>query len=575
MRRACFGGMLPALMLVTLASCRAEAQRPDCPAPAQEAPAPASVRGEASWRVVVELPEALADHVEVVKREDGRLQLVLSGGGDWKEQRSLLQWLLGAVALPLSPAAITELEPEALVWMLPERHPLREKEEREALGTADLEQLPYSKLVRRAGRGHYRVAPEALRRAMADPAALAKSIESIPYRSEDIEGGVEVLAVRPGGFFHALGLRNGDVVFLMGEAAPTSQKDLLDFCGLLLERRMGGVGLSRGGALDRPQTFIYEVREMSAAEEAREAPPVPHVPEVEGLAERPRTSEADDRPRPWDRPRHAPIRAREVDPGVFEIDAADLDAQLADLGQVGRQARIIPALKDGAYRGYKLIGVRPGSLYRAVGLHSGDVVLRVDEVELSSPARTMEVYSALGDKKVFAIDIERRGEPLRLTVRKVEGLAEQMGETHAAPELPPADRPDPPDDGEIRTIVIEIDADRAAAQLADLGRLGRDARIVPNYRGGRYQGFKLVGVKPGSLFRAIGIRSGDIVRTVDGRELDTPNKAIGFLQALQDQPEVVFGLERRGRPLQLTVRKVEGLAGRPDAGPIEPADVRE
>ena len=100
----------------------------------------------------------------------------------------------------------------------------------------------------------------------------------------------------------------------------------------------------------------------------------------------------------------------------------------------------------------------------------------------------------------------------------------------------------------------EVSRGMLEEQLADLSAIGRQARIVPNYRGGKYEGFKLVGVRPGSLYRALGIRSGDIVHRVNGQEIDSPNKAMALLQALRNESEVELGISRRGQRRSLNYR---------------------
>ena len=81
--------------------------------------------------------------------------------------------------------------------------------------------------------------------------------------------------------------------------------------------------------------------------------------------------------------------------------------------------------------------------------------------------------------------------------------------------------------------------------LSDLTIIVSQARVIPNYRGGKYQGFKLVGVRPGSIYRAMGIRSGDIIHDVDGMQIDSPNKAIELFSSLKESERVVVGIERR------------------------------
>ena len=97
----------------------------------------------------------------------------------------------------------------------------------------------------------------------------------------------------------------------------------------------------------------------------------------------------------------------------------------------------------------------------------------------------------------------------------------------------------------------EIDRRMIDEQLQDLSKLGSQARIVPNYRGGKYQGFKLVGVRPGSLYRSIGIRSGDVIKAINGRPIDSPNKAIELFDQLKNSSNIQLEIERRGQMKQL------------------------
>ena len=94
---------------------------------------------------------------------------------------------------------------------------------------------------------------------------------------------------------------------------------------------------------------------------------------------------------------------------------------------------------------------------------------------------------------------------------------------------------------------FEIDKQMLDEQLTDLTQLGMQARVIPNYRRGKYEGFKLVGVRPGSLYRAIGIRSGDIVRSINGKAINSPNKAMELFTQLKNSSAINLEVERRGK----------------------------
>lgn len=92
-----------------------------------------------------------------------------------------------------------------------------------------------------------------------------------------------------------------------------------------------------------------------------------------------------------------------------------------------------------------------------------------------------------------------------------------------------------------------IDKQMLDEQLTDLTQLGMQARVIPNYRKGKYEGFKLVGVRPKSLYRAIGIRSGDIIRSINGKAINSPNKAMELFTQLKNSSGINLEVERRGK----------------------------
>jgi len=100
-----------------------------------------------------------------------------------------------------------------------------------------------------------------------------------------------------------------------------------------------------------------------------------------------------------------------VDDFEYHIDRGLLDEKLQDLGALGREARVIPNYdrESGSYKGFKLIGVRPNSLYRNIGIRSGDVILQVNGEEMNSPSKALELFTKLQTSNEISLDIKRRG----------------------------------------------------------------------------------------------------------------------------------------------------------------------
>ena len=97
----------------------------------------------------------------------------------------------------------------------------------------------------------------------------------------------------------------------------------------------------------------------------------------------------------------------------------------------------------------------------------------------------------------------------------------------------------------------KIDREMLNEQLDDLSKLSKGARVIPHYRDGRPQGFKIVGVRPGSLYSHIGVRSGDVLKGVNGEEITSPNKALELYEQLKNSGNVNVEIERRGRKVAL------------------------
>jgi hypothetical protein len=74
------------------------------------------------------------------------------------------------------------------------------------------------------------------------------------------------------------------------------------------------------------------------------------------------------------------------------------------------------------------------------------------------------------------------------------------------------------------------------------------ASTVPVFENGACQGVRFAEVAPDSVYAHLGIRNDDLIRRVDGREIDTPEQALEIYSKLLQQRRVEVELERHGRP---------------------------
>ncbi|HEX9101287.1 MAG TPA: type II secretion system protein GspC [Polyangia bacterium] len=92
--------------------------------------------------------------------------------------------------------------------------------------------------------------------------------------------------------------------------------------------------------------------------------------------------------------------------------------------------------------------------------------------------------------------------------------------------------------------------------LADSTTLATAARIVPSFRDGHPDGFRLFAMRPGSLWTRLGFENGDTLQTVNGMDLTSPEKALEIYSRLRATTELAVGVVRRGQPLtaQIEIR---------------------
>ena len=83
--------------------------------------------------------------------------------------------------------------------------------------------------------------------------------------------------------------------------------------------------------------------------------------------------------------------------------------------------------------------------------------------------------------------------------------------------------------------------------LGNLSKVATQARIVPSFKNGKPNGFKLFSIKPGSIYSKIGLKNGDVIQKVNGYEMNSPDKALEIYQKLKDADSVTVDMVRRGR----------------------------
>ena len=103
-----------------------------------------------------------------------------------------------------------------------------------------------------------------------------------------------------------------------------------------------------------------------------------------------------------------------VDQGTWRVDRNLITEQFADLGTLSRQVRVVPHTIQGRPSGFRLTRLRPG-LLQQIGLINGDVLQRVNGLDINSPEEALRAYQAVQSESTVRLEILRRNSPTTLT----------------------------------------------------------------------------------------------------------------------------------------------------------------
>ncbi|MEZ4704687.1 MAG: type II secretion system protein GspC [Bdellovibrionota bacterium] len=100
---------------------------------------------------------------------------------------------------------------------------------------------------------------------------------------------------------------------------------------------------------------------------------------------------------------------------------------------------------------------------------------------------------------------------------------------------------------------IYVTREKVDATLGDLNNVVQQARMVPNFQGGKVDGFKIFGIRGGSIFQELGLKNGDVINQINGTMIDSIEKAIPMLQLLKSESSYSIDITRGGSKQTLQI----------------------
>ena len=88
---------------------------------------------------------------------------------------------------------------------------------------------------------------------------------------------------------------------------------------------------------------------------------------------------------------------------------------MADLPKLLTQARAVPYVVNGAPSGYRMDYIAPASFYEKIGIQYGDVVQRVNGVDVRDPSTMLSLFQQLKNERTVKVDLVRNNQKTTVT----------------------------------------------------------------------------------------------------------------------------------------------------------------
>ncbi len=109
------------------------------------------------------------------------------------------------------------------------------------------------------------------------------------------------------------------------------------------------------------------------------------------------------------------VFAKQVGKGTYIVDHRSLQQMISNPSKMMTDARLKPNVVNGKEEGFILSEVKTGGIYHSLGLQNGDVLLRINEYDISNPERALQAFSALKGLDRVRVDLIRSGTKMTMT----------------------------------------------------------------------------------------------------------------------------------------------------------------
>ncbi len=97
------------------------------------------------------------------------------------------------------------------------------------------------------------------------------------------------------------------------------------------------------------------------------------------------------------------------------IDRREVELAMGDLPKLLTQARAVQNTVNGSVNGFRIDYIAPTSFYEKIGVQAGDVLQRVNGVDIRDPSMMLSLLQQLKNERVVKLEMIRNNQPSTIT----------------------------------------------------------------------------------------------------------------------------------------------------------------
>lgn len=97
------------------------------------------------------------------------------------------------------------------------------------------------------------------------------------------------------------------------------------------------------------------------------------------------------------------------------VDRREVEQAMSDLPKLLSQARAAPHMVNGSVNGFRLDYIAPTSFYEKIGVQTGDILQRVNGVDIRDPSTMLNLLQQLKNEQIVKLDMLRNNQRSTIT----------------------------------------------------------------------------------------------------------------------------------------------------------------